>query len=92
MSILTWLIIGAIAGFLANRIVPGRFPFGAPGAVGGGLVGAFMGGAVFSLIAGRGVAGFDPISLLIALVGAIALLALLRAVGYAEPRRPAETH
>jgi uncharacterized membrane protein YeaQ/YmgE (transglycosylase-associated protein family) len=86
MSIITWIIIGAVMGLLANWLVPGRFPGGFLGTVTGGVAGAFFGGAVFSLLVGRGVSGFDPISLVIAFVGAALLLTLLRAVGFAAPR------
>ena len=87
MSIITWIVLGAVVGFLANWRTPGRFPGGMPGAVIGGIAGAFLGGATFSLIADRGVSGFDGLSLPIALAGAAVLLAVLRKVGLAEPRR-----
>jgi uncharacterized membrane protein YeaQ/YmgE (transglycosylase-associated protein family) len=86
MSIITWIVLGAIMGFMANRLAPGRFPAGVLGTVIGGVAGAFLGGATFSLIAGRGVSGFDGLSLLIAFAGAAALLAILRKASLAEPR------
>ena len=62
MSVLTWIILGTIVGVLTNWLVPGRFPGGFLGTVGGGMVGAFLGGAIFSLAFDRGVAGFDPLT------------------------------
>ncbi len=84
MTIVGWIALGAIMGFVANRAVPGRFPGGVFGTIAGGMAGAFLGGAIFSLIAGRGVGGFDLASLAIAFVGAALLLAILRAAGHGE--------
>jgi uncharacterized membrane protein YeaQ/YmgE (transglycosylase-associated protein family) len=86
MSIITWIVLGAIVGLLAHWLTPGRFPGGVPGTVIGGIAGAFLGGATFSLIANRGVSGFDGLSLLIAFAGAAVLLAILRKAGWTEPR------
>ena len=55
------------------------------GTIVGGTAGAFLGGAVFSLAADRGVAGFDALSLLIAFFGAALLLTLVRKAGHAGP-------
>lgn len=86
MGILSWIVLGTIIGFLANWLVPGRFPGGLLGTIAGGMAGAFLGGAIFSLLASRGGSGFDIVSLLIALVGAALLLTVVRKVGQAEPR------
>ncbi len=86
MGIITWIVLGTIMGFLANWLVPGKFPGGVLGTLVGGIAGAFLGGAIFSLVANRGVAGFDLASLLIAFVGAALLLTVLRKAGYAQPR------
>lgn len=85
MGIISWLLLGAIMGFLANWLVPGKFPGGVLGTIAGGVAGAFLGGAVFSLIADRGVTGFDIVTLLIAFIGAALLLTIVRKAGYAEP-------
>jgi uncharacterized membrane protein YeaQ/YmgE (transglycosylase-associated protein family) len=86
MGIISWIVLGAIMGFAANRVVPGEFPGGALGTTAGGVAGSFLGGAVFSLVANRGVAGFDVVSLLIAFIGAALLLTVVRKAGHAEPR------
>jgi uncharacterized membrane protein YeaQ/YmgE (transglycosylase-associated protein family) len=85
MSIISWILLGTIMGFLANWLVQGKFPGGVLGTITGGVAGAFLGGAIFSLIANRGVSGFDIASLLIAFVGAALLLTVVRKAGYAEP-------
>ncbi len=85
MGIISWIVLGTIIGFLANWLVPVRFPGGVLGTIAGGMAGAFLGGAIFSLIANRGGGGFDIVSLLIALVGAALLLTIVRKAGYADP-------
>jgi uncharacterized membrane protein YeaQ/YmgE (transglycosylase-associated protein family) len=86
MGILSWIVLGAIVGFLANWLIPGKFPGGVLGTIAGGVAGAFLGGAIFSLVASRGVAGLDVLSLLIAFLGAALLLTIVRKAGYAQPR------
>lgn len=90
MSILGWIVLGAIVGILANWLRPGRFPGGFPGTVLGGTVGAFIGGGMFAVIADRGVSGLDLVSLTTALIGAALLLTLIRKANdagtAAEPR------
>ena len=80
MGILTWIIVGLIAGALAKLIMPGDDPGGVIVTIIIGIVGAFIGGFVFNLFGGSGVTGFNIWSLLVATVGAIILLAIYRAV------------
>jgi len=75
MGILAWIIFGAIAGWLAHLIT---------GKGGGlisniivGIVGAFIGGFVMSFFGGGGVTGFNLSSFLVAVLGAVILLAIL---------------
>jgi uncharacterized membrane protein YeaQ/YmgE (transglycosylase-associated protein family) len=86
VGILSWLIVGAFVGLLANRLMAGSFPGGLFGTVVGGTLGAVLGGLVFSLIMGRGVTGFDGIGLLIAVAGAALLVTVLGKAGGVEPR------
>ena len=81
MGILGWIVLGLIVGALANLLLPGRFPGGLLGTIVGGAVGAFLGGALFSAVTGRGITGFNLVSLLIAFIGAALLLTLLRLAG-----------
>lgn len=86
MGILSWIIVGTITGLAATWLAPGRPPGGVVGTVSLGIAGGFLGGAIFSLIADRGVARLDVVSLLVAFVGAAALLGLVSKADYAEPR------
>ncbi len=82
MGILGWIIVGLIAGFLAKYVVPGEGPGGVVGDIIVGLVGAFIGGFLFHQFGHAGVAdsGFSIYSILVAFVGAVVLLFILRAV------------
>ena len=80
MGILTWIIVGLIAGALGKLIMPGDDPGGIIVTIILGIVGAFVGGFVFGLFGGAGVTGFNLGSILVATVGAIIVLAIYRAV------------
>lgn len=75
MSLLWFIIIGAVAGWLAGQIMKGR-GFGVIGNIVVGVVGALLGGWLFGVLgisAGGGLLG----SLVMALIGAIVLLFLV---------------
>jgi uncharacterized membrane protein YeaQ/YmgE (transglycosylase-associated protein family) len=78
MGIITWIIIGAIAGALAKLIMPGDDPGGIIVTILLGIVGAFVGGFLTSLV-GIGGGGFIW-TIIVATIGAIVLLAIYRAV------------
>ena len=80
MGILTWIIVGLIAGALGKLIMPGDDPGGIIVTIILGIVGAFVGGFVFNLLGGSGVTGFNFGSILVATVGSIIVLAIYRAV------------
>ena len=77
MGIIWWIILGAIAGWLASLIM--RTNQGILLDIVVGTVGAMIGGFVFRLFGGAGVTGFNPYSLLVALVGAVILLWIVKA-------------
>jgi len=76
-NIIVWIIVGGIAGWVAGRLMGGGYGF--IGDIVLGLIGAFIGGFIVSLFGVTGVAGFWA-TLLVAIVGAIILVAILRAV------------
>ena len=79
MSILTWLIVGLIAGALAKMVVPGEGPGGLSGDIIVGVVGAFVGGWIFNAFGSAGATGINVYSIVVAFVGAVILLLVLRA-------------
>lgn len=72
MSILYWIILGVVAGWLATKII--KTSTGLIGNLVLGVVGAFIGGLIMNLIGKVGVTGFNPYSLLVATVGAVVLI------------------
>ena len=77
LSILAWIIFGAIAGWLASLIM---------GAQDGllldivlGIVGAFLGGWVMTALGQSGITGFNLYSIVVAVIGGIILIAISRA-------------
>ncbi len=75
MGILSWLIIGLIAGVLAKLIMGDRFGWIITIII--GIVGALVGGWLSSLIGGPGVSGINLLSILVATVGAIVVLLIV---------------
>ena len=78
MNLLVFLLLGLVAGWLASYVMKGGY--GLVGDLAVGVVGAFIGGWLFSALAGRDITGFDLPSILIAFVGACILIAILRVI------------
>jgi uncharacterized membrane protein YeaQ/YmgE (transglycosylase-associated protein family) len=78
MGIVSWIVVGIIAGILAKVILPGRDPGGFFLTPIIGMGGAIVGGIVFRLLGGVGATGFNPWSILVATVGALILLFVYR--------------
>lgn len=74
MSILGWIILGALAGWIASILTNNNAHMGAFANIAVGIVGAFIGGAVMNFFGGAGVTGFNLYSLFVATVGAVLLL------------------
>lgn len=81
MGILTWIILGALAGWIASIILKTNDQQGALGNIIAGILGAIVGGWLASAIFGLdGVSGFNLQSIIIAVVGAIIVLMIKGAV------------
>ncbi|GAC1491325.1 MAG: GlsB/YeaQ/YmgE family stress response membrane protein [Vulcanimicrobiaceae bacterium] len=80
MTILGWIIVGLIAGALAKMVVPGEGPGGVVGDIIVGIVGAFLGGWIFNLFGHTGFNGFNIYSIIVAFIGAVVLLFIIRAL------------
>jgi len=79
MSIIAWIVLGLIAGFIASKLV----------SVSGqgllmdivlGIVGAVVGGYLFTALGATGITGFNIYSMFVAIVGAAVLLWLYHAI------------
>lgn len=79
MGILSWIILGAIAGWLGSMLV-NKSGEGLLRDIVLGIVGGFVGGWIFSALGSTGVTGFNLWSLFVAVVGAVVVLVLYHAV------------
>ena len=73
MGIIAWIVLGLIAGFIASKIV-NHTGSGILMDIVLGVVGALVGGFLFSLFGAVGVTGFNIYSMLVAIVGAVVVL------------------
>lgn len=80
MGILAWILFGLIAGAIAKLIMPGRDPGGFLVTIGLGIVGALLGGFLGQIVGIGGISGFNLGSFALAVVGAVLLLVLYRAM------------
>ena len=83
LAILSWIVFGLIAGFIAKAIMPGKDPGGALITIVLGIVGAVIGGWIATAlrIGGRGDEVSDPgflVSLVFAVIGALLVLVVYR--------------
>ncbi len=79
MSIIAWLVLGLIAGFIGSKIV-NRTGEGLVMDIVLGVVGAVVGGFLFNMFGASGVSGLNIYSLVVAVVGAIVVLVLYHMV------------
>lgn len=79
MGILGWILLGLIAGFIASRIV-GAEGQGCMIDIALGLVGALVGGLLFSALGENVLWTFSPTSMLVAVIGAVIVLVIYHAV------------
>lgn len=79
MGILSWIVVGAIAGVIAKLLMPGRDPGGCIITILLGILGAIVGGFLVGLVVGGDVVtGINVPTIVVAVFGAILLLALYR--------------
>ena len=82
MSFLAWIILGLVAGFVGSKIVNKKGE-GLILDIVLGVVGAIVGGWLFSMFGASGVTGLNLYSLAVAIVGAIVVLVLYHAISRA---------
>ena len=79
MSIIAWIVLGLISGFVASKIVNKRGE-GPLLDIGLGIAGAIVGGWMFHMFGHGGVSGLNLNSLFVAVAGAIAVLLIYHAI------------
>ncbi len=78
MGILSWIVLGLIAGVVAKLLMPGKDPGGFIVTILIGIAGAFVGGAIASFLGLGTFTGFNFGSIVVAILGAVLLLMLYR--------------
>lgn len=76
MGILSWIIFGALTGWLASLLMGRSNQMGCLANILVGIVGALIGGFLMSFLGGLGVTGFNVRSLVVAVIGAILFLSI----------------
>jgi uncharacterized membrane protein YeaQ/YmgE (transglycosylase-associated protein family) len=84
MSILAWIVLGLIAGFIASKIV-NKTGEGIILDIVLGIVGAVVGGWLFSAFGSSGVSGLNIYSLVVAVIGAVVVLLAYHAITGRKP-------
>ena len=79
MSIIAWIVLGLIDGFIASKLVSGTGQ-GMLMDIVLGIVGAVVGGYLFSAFGATGITGFNLYSMFVAIVGAAVLLVIYHAI------------
>jgi len=80
MGIILWIIFGGLVGWVASLIMKTDAQQGIMLNVVVGIIGAVLGGWLMSVLGQGGVAGFNLYSFLVALLGSVVLLAIVKAV------------
>jgi uncharacterized membrane protein YeaQ/YmgE (transglycosylase-associated protein family) len=79
MSFLAWIILGLVAGFIGSKLVNRRGE-GVVLDILLGIVGAFVGGWLFSVFGRAGVTGLNLYSMVVAVIGAVVVLVIYHAL------------
>ncbi len=86
VGVVSWIFMGLAAGALARYLLPGPDRMGCLATIATGVIGALVGGTVATLLGFGGFRGYDVHSLIVATLGAILFLILLRLVRPARRR------
>lgn len=84
MGILSWIIVGLIAGWLAGLVMKGG-GYGILGDIILGIIGALVGGFLAGALFGVGITGFNIETLIVAFLGAVVVVAIVRALPGRSP-------
>jgi uncharacterized membrane protein YeaQ/YmgE (transglycosylase-associated protein family) len=76
-AVIAWIVVGAIGGWLASLVVRGT-GLGLIGDIVVGIIGGIIGGIIVSALGGSGVSGINIWSIIVAFIGAVVLLLIVR--------------
>jgi uncharacterized membrane protein YeaQ/YmgE (transglycosylase-associated protein family) len=80
MGVIGWIVVGLVAGLIARAITHSPHPRGCILTTVVGVVGALVGGALMTAAGQDGIGGFGLRSILVAIVGAVVFLLVLRVI------------
>ena len=80
MGIISWIIVGALAGWIGSKITGNDANMWECANILCGIVGATIGGWVMSIIGKSGVNGFNLYSILVAILGSVILLSIINKI------------
>jgi len=80
MGIITWIIFGALAGWISSMFMNTDASQGALGNIIMGIIGAIVAGFLMPLLGMNGVTGFNLYSIIVAVVGAIVVISVGRMI------------
>lgn len=80
LDIIVWILFGALAGWIASMIMKTNDSMGALANIVVGILGAFIGGFLMRLLTNSPVDTFSIPGLIVAIIGAVILLAIVKAV------------
>lgn len=80
LNLILWIVLGGIAGWIASMMMGTNRQQGTLADIVLGILGAVVGGFLLNLVGFAGATGFNLYSLIVAIVGAVVLIALRRAI------------
>jgi len=86
MTIITYIILGLIAGWLASVVTKTNYSHGLLTDIILGIIGAIVGGFIFNLFGQSGVTGLNIYSAIVAFIGAVVLIYIGRAIASSRYR------
>jgi uncharacterized membrane protein YeaQ/YmgE (transglycosylase-associated protein family) len=81
MSILGWIVLGGLAGWVASMLTRNNARMGAFANIIVGIIGGFIGGFIVNLLGGIGITGFNFWSFVVAVLGSVVLLWIVNLFG-----------
>ena len=80
MGIISWIIIGALAGWIASMMTGNDGKMGAAANICIGIAGGLIGGFIIGIFGGSGVTGFNIWSLFVSILGAVILISIANSI------------
>ena len=80
MGLISWIIVGGLAGWLGSKIMGTSQQMGMIANIAVGIIGAFVGGLIIGIVGGTGVTGFNLWSIAVALLGSVVFIWIVKKI------------